>query len=116
MIGLAISLWPIVYEWIVDRVKARIVYVDEKWLKIRGKWHYWFVVMDHETELPVLASLQSSKGEQTCKWIGCMLKRISKIPRVIITDPFGTVLGVENVKKNVKMADLGVQQCIAAQS
>jgi transposase-like protein len=86
MIGLAIALWPTVYEWIVDRVKARVVYVDEKWLKIRGKWHYWFVVMDDQTQLPVLASLLSSKGEQSCRWIGCMLKRIGKIPRVIITD------------------------------
>ena len=86
MIGLSIELFPMVYRWIYDSVRANIVYIDEKWLKIREKWHYWFVVMDAQTELPVLASLQSSKGEQTCKWIGCMLKCIGKIPRVIITD------------------------------
>ena len=99
MLGLSIALWPVVYEWIVDRVKARIVYVDEKWLKIRGKWHYWFVVMDDQTQLPVLASLQSSRGEQTCKWIGCMLKRIGKIPRVIITDG---LLGYRYLAKGAK--------------
>ena len=86
MLGLSVALWPIVYGWIVDRVKARIVYVDEKWLKVRGKWHYWFVVLDHQTQLPVLTSLLSSRGEESCKWIGCMLKRIGKIPRVVVTD------------------------------
>jgi len=29
-----------------------MVYVDEKWLKIRGRWQYWFVVLDVTTELP----------------------------------------------------------------
>ena len=86
MIGVALAIWPIVYRWIVDRVKARIVYVDEKWLKVCGKWHYWFVVLDDETGLPVLASLLSSRGEHACRWIGCMLKEIGKLPRVIITD------------------------------
>jgi transposase-like protein len=86
ILGLSLSLWPVVYGWIVDKVKARIVYVDEKWLKICGKWHYWFVVLDDQTGLPVLASLLSSKGEQACRWIGCMLKRIGKMPGVIITD------------------------------
>jgi hypothetical protein len=31
----------------------------------------------------------------------------------MINDPFGTVLGVENVKKNVKMADFSLKECIA---
>jgi transposase-like protein len=85
-LSIALSLWPIVYQWIVDRVRARIVYVDEKWLKIQRKWHYWFVVLDDQTGLPVLASLLPTKGEQACRWIGCMLKRIGKMPGVIITD------------------------------
>jgi len=38
---------------IYDNVKANIVYIDEKWLKIRGKWHYLFVVLDSDTGLPV---------------------------------------------------------------
>ena len=32
----------------------------------------------------------------------------------MINDPLATVMGVENVKKNVKMADFLLQQCIAA--
>jgi len=86
MLGLVIMLWPIVYKWILDNVRARAVYIDEKWLKIRGKWLYWYVALDTETGLPVLASLLPSTGKWACRWIGVMLKRIGKIPRVIITD------------------------------
>ena len=86
MLGLVIVLWPIVYKWILDNVKAQRVYIDEKWLKIRGKWLYWYVVLDTETGLPVLASLLPSTGKWACRWIGVMLKRIGKLPRVIITD------------------------------
>jgi transposase-like protein len=86
MLGLVLVLWPIIYRWILDNVGAKAVYIDEKWLKIRGKWLYWFVVLDTETGLPVLAALLPSAGKWACTWIGVMLKRIGKIPRVIITD------------------------------
>jgi transposase-like protein len=86
ILGLALALWPMVYEWIVEKVKAKAVYVDEKWLKIRGKWHYWFVVLDVATQLPVLALLLPSRSKHACRWIGVKLKCIGKIPRAIITD------------------------------
>ncbi len=86
MIGLSLELFPIVYRWIYDNVKANIVYIDEKWLKIRGKWHYWFVVLDSDTGLPVLASLLGTKSQWACRWIGMKLKQMGKIPREVITD------------------------------
>jgi len=86
MLGLALELFPMVYKWILDKVKGNIVYIDEKWLKIRGKWYYWFVVLDSETGLPILASLLGTRSKWTCKWIGCKLKQIGKLPKVIITD------------------------------
>ncbi|MHA2202041.1 MAG: DDE-type integrase/transposase/recombinase, partial [Candidatus Thorarchaeota archaeon] len=86
MLGLVLVLWPIVYKWILNNVRAKAVYIDEKWLKIRGKWLYWYVVLDTETGLPVLTALLPSTGKWACRWIGVMLKRIGKIPRVIITD------------------------------
>jgi transposase-like protein len=86
MIGLSIELFPLVYRWIYDNVKANIVYIDEKWLKIRGKWYYWFVVLDSETGLPVLGSLLGTRSRWSCRWIGITLKRMGKMPRVIITD------------------------------
>jgi transposase-like protein len=80
------ELFPIVYRWIYDNVKANIVYIDEKWLKIRGKWYYWFVVLDSDTGLPVLASLLGTKSQWSCRWIGVKLKEMGKIPREVITD------------------------------
>jgi transposase-like protein len=86
VVGFAVALWPLVYQWIVERVKAHMVYVDEKWLKIRGRWHYWFVVLDVTTELPVLAALLPSRSQWTCRWLGAQLRRLNKVPQVIITD------------------------------
>jgi len=86
MLGLCLELFPLVYKCILDRVKAKVVYIDEKWLKVRGKWHYWFVVLDAETELPILASLLGTTNKWSCRWIGVKLKQIGKIPGVIITD------------------------------
>lgn len=86
MLGLCLEVFPLVYKWILDRVKAKVVYIDEKWLKIRGKWYYWFVVLDADTELPVLASLLRTTNKWSCRWIGIKLRQIGKIPGVIITD------------------------------
>jgi transposase-like protein len=86
VVGLAVALWPLVYQGIAERVKAHMVYVDEKWLKIRGRWHYWFVVLDVPTELPVLAALLPSRSQWACRWLGVQLRRLHKVPQVIITD------------------------------
>jgi transposase-like protein len=86
VLGFALALWPLVSQWIIARVHAQMVYVDEKWLKIRGRWHYWFVVLDVHTELPVLAALLPSRSQWACRWIGAQLRQLKKLPRVIITD------------------------------
>lgn len=39
VLGLALALWPLVSPWMGERVHAPLVYVDEQWLKIRGRWH-----------------------------------------------------------------------------
>ena len=77
---------PLVSGFLVDKVKGTIVYIDEKWLKIQGEWHYWFVVLDHKTGLPIVAQLLKSRSRWACQWIGIALIRLKKIPRVIITD------------------------------
>jgi transposase-like protein len=86
VVGLAVALWPLVYHWIGERVQAHMVYIDEKWLKIRGRWQYWFVVLDVPTELPVLAALLPSRSQWACRWVGAQLCQLKKIPRVLITD------------------------------
>ena len=97
--GLVLSLWPLVYSWIIDRVKGSIVYVDEKWIKIQGKWHYWFVVLDSETQIPIVSSLLPTVSSWSCRWIGVKLKLIGKIPKVIITDG---LLGYKKMLPEVK--------------
>jgi transposase-like protein len=86
VLGLALALWPLISRWIGEQVKASMVSVDEKWLKIRGRWYYWFVVLDVATELPVLAALLPSRSQWACRWLGAQLRRLNKVPQVIITD------------------------------
>jgi len=86
VLGLALALWPLIYRWLGERVHASMVYVDEKWLKIRGRWYYWFVVLDGPTELPVLAALLPSRGQWACRWVGRQLRQLKKVPQVLITD------------------------------
>ena len=82
VLGLALALWPVVAQWIVERVKAPMVYVDEKWLKLRGRWHDRFVVLYVHTELPVLAALLPSRSQWACRWVGRQLRSCSrKYPR-----------------------------------
>lgn len=86
ILGLALALWPIVCQWLRERVTARMVYVDEKWLRIRGRWHDWYVVLAVATELPVLAVFLPSRSPWACRWLGHQLRRLKQVPRVIITD------------------------------
>ena len=86
VLGLALALWPLISRWLGERVKASMVYVDEKWLKIRGRWYYWFVVLDVSSELPVLAALLPSRGQWACRWVGRQLRQLKKVPKVLITD------------------------------
>ena len=86
IMGVTLALWPLVSGFLVDSVKGTIVYIDEKWIKIQGKWYYWFVVLDKKTGLPVVTELLQSRSRWACQWIGVQLKRLGKVPRVIITD------------------------------
>jgi len=86
IISLAVSPWPVVYLWINKKVKGKVVYIDEKWLKIKGKWHYWFVVLDKDTGLPLIYSLLAKKSKWSLRWIGEQLQKLKKIKRIIITD------------------------------
>jgi transposase-like protein len=64
----------------MERVQAHMVSVDEKWLKIRGRWQYWCVVFDGTTELPVLGALRPSRSQWACRWLGAHLRQLKKSP------------------------------------
>jgi transposase-like protein len=84
--GLSLALWESIEKWLVKKVKAGRIYIDEKWLKIGGRWHYWFVAIDQFTELPILAHLLPTRTRWACQWFLIKLKRIGKYPGTIITD------------------------------
>lgn len=84
--GLAVALFPVIQGWIVQRVTAASVALDEKWLKIRKQWHYWFVTLDEATGLPVCMALLSTRTTWACCWVLVSLKRLGKRPRAVITD------------------------------
>jgi len=102
MVSLALEVFPIVYEWIKKEVKGSVVYIDEKWLKIRGKWHYWFVALDSRTGLPLVAELLDTKTENACKWIGQKLLDIGKVPKAIITDGMAAYESITQVIKGAR--------------
>jgi len=86
ILGLSEALWEKIAQWIAKGVKGIMVYLDEKWIKIRGKWHYWFVAMDKETELPIVQELMSKRSGWNCLWIVAKVKKMGLNVKVFITD------------------------------
>lgn len=86
VIGLAVALFPVIQAWIANGVKGLCVLIDEKWLKIKGCWWFWFVALDDETGLPLLNRLLPTQGTWSCCWFLVLLKQLGKMPQAIITD------------------------------
>lgn len=86
IMGMSNCLYPIFQRQIWEKVNPLVVLIDEKWLKIKGKWYYWFVVIDNKTNLPLLSQLLPSRGKMACIFIGMKLKQLGIIPKVIKTD------------------------------
>lgn len=86
IVGLALALWPQVNQWLVTSIKMKKAYVDEKWMKIRGTWYYWFVVLDADTGLPMYQELLASRSAASVSWIVTQLRRLKQLPQVFITD------------------------------
>lgn len=103
VIGLAVALWTVMQGWIVSQVQAGHLYIDEKWLKIRGTWHYWFVAIDDASGLPVVAHLLPTRTTWACRWFLMQVKRLGKAPRTIITDGLaGYASGIAKVFAGTK--------------
>lgn len=86
VIGLAVALYPAIQAMIVTRVQATSVAVDEKWLKLKQQWHYWFVGLDEATGLPLVSQLLPTRTTWSCCWVMVTLKRLGQAPQAIITD------------------------------
>lgn len=86
VIGLALALWPVIQGGLWGRVPGRRLLVDEKWVKIRKKWHYLFFSVDHDSGLPLFHALLPSRTKWTCRLFLLKLRRLGKNPSMIITD------------------------------
>jgi len=102
ILGLALALWPQINHWIVTRLKTTKAYVDEKWIKIRKRWHYWFVVLDADTKLPVYHTLQATRSAASVAWIVTQLRQLKQLPRVFITDGLASYHSVFATLKDVQ--------------
>ena len=103
-LGLSCALWPQIKTWLGTRIKCTKAYVDEKWIKIRHTWYYWFVVLDAGTSLPVYQALLASRSAASVAWIVTQLRDLKQFPKIIITDGlaayksvFGRLAGVTHV-------------------
>jgi len=70
----------------VSGIHLGVVYVDEKWIKIRGVWHYWFVVLDEKTEIPLICYLAKTRSRYVCQWIGLWLNKFPGQVQAVVTD------------------------------
>jgi transposase-like protein len=86
ILGLAWALWPYIQSWLQTRIKAGKVYLDEKWIKIRGVWYYWYVVLDVDTDLPILQVLLATRSEAAVESVVAQLRQRKKLPSLMITD------------------------------
>jgi len=86
VIGLAVALFPVIQAWIVKGSKGLCLHIDEKWLKITGRWQCWCVALDDETGLPLLNRLLPHQGTWSCCWFLVFLKHLGKTPQSSMTD------------------------------
>jgi transposase-like protein len=62
------------------------VAVDEKWVKIQGKWWYLFVAVDAVSGFPLHAKVLPSNAGEYCRLFLLQLKALGYQPKVVITD------------------------------
>ena len=127
---MSLGLWPQVSVFLVSHVKGTIVYIDEKWIKIKGQWHYWFVVLDHTTGLPIVAELLKSQtgvdflsadvsvrltSRQRQSPIESILPRARGMPFYqLVNDPLKVIVGLADVKQKAPMAYFEAAECFTS--
>lgn len=84
-----------------------IVCMDEKWLKVNGKWHYFLSVVDHITGFPLYYKQVYDLQKET--WMAFMseFKNIYGNPRLIISDGSGSLAAA----RRKVFADVPFQYC-----
>lgn len=63
-----------------------IISVDEKWIKINGKWHYLLSIVDNQTGFPLYFALVSDLKAETWKLFFHRFYKLYGTPKLIISD------------------------------
>ncbi len=71
---------------LVAGVSSGVIGVDEKWIRIEGKWHYLFTAVDLETGLPLHFEIYKSRSSYYCRLFLMRLRQLGYAPRLIVTD------------------------------
>ena len=73
---------------ILDSIKwwSGIISVDEKWVKINGKWFYLLTIVDNVTGFPLYFALVSDLTADTWKIFFQRFYKLYGIPKLIISD------------------------------
>lgn len=73
---------------ILDSIKwwSGIVSVDEKWIKINGKWYFLLTIVDNVTGFPLYFALVSDLKAETWKIFFHRFYKLYGIPKLIISD------------------------------
>lgn len=86
LLGLVRCLFPMVMGFLQETIRTCVVLVDEKWLKLRGKWYYWFVAIEASTCLPLACYLSPTRSAWVCRYIGVKLRGLGMRIKAIVTD------------------------------
>ena len=86
MVGLVNEIFGDISQRVLDGIHLGVVYADEKWIKIRGVWHYWFVVLDAKTNIPLVCYLSKTRSRWVCQWLGLWLKKFTGQAKAVVTD------------------------------
>lgn len=86
LLGLAKGDWEPIMAGIVRGLFSGVACIDEKWIKIRGIWWYFFVAIDPHTGLALHWALLPSCTEGACRWFLLGLKQKGYRPWALVTD------------------------------
>ncbi|MBU1379700.1 DDE-type integrase/transposase/recombinase [Myxococcota bacterium] len=68
------------------------VAIDEKWIKISGKWWFLFAAVDCVTKYPLHTAIYPSNNGNYCKLFLLELKKLGYRPKVVITDGWNSYI------------------------
>ena len=86
IISLSLFLYSIIYPKLLKRLKTTKCYCDEKWLKIRKSWKYWFVLIDIDTGIPIYENLMTSTSKNSCEFVLRSVQKFGIELKILLTD------------------------------